>query len=206
MAIDIEKNKNKLIKWIRNYIVSKENASRINEFLAFLENSDFYIAPASTRHHLNCEGGLCQHTLNVIQRMFKDYNKEHSEDEIKKADYKEKVFLVALLHDLCKVNIYKKTIKQKKDKEGNVIEFPVWKENTDFPMGYAEKSLYIAQKYFTLTDEEALSIRWYRGNTEWSIIGEDFRIEEFYSKHPLAFYLRVADQKAKFFDEETISY
>lgn len=186
--------------------MSEENAPKINEFLAFLENSDFFIAPASTKHHLNCEGGLCQHTLNVISRMFKECNNEYSEEEIKKSDYKEKVFLIALLHDLCKVNIYEKMMKQNKDKEGNLIEFPVWKEGTDFPTGYAEKSLLIAQKYFTLTDEEALAIRWYRGNTQWLVIGGDFRIEEFYSKHPLAFYLRVADQKAKFFDEEIINY
>ena len=34
--------------------------------LNYLENkSDFFTAPASARYHLACEGGLCEHSLNV---------------------------------------------------------------------------------------------------------------------------------------------
>ena len=35
------------------------------ELLAWIESTDFYTAPASTRFHGNLEGGLLAHSLNV---------------------------------------------------------------------------------------------------------------------------------------------
>ena len=38
----------------------------IPKLMSYIRNStDFYKAPASTRFHLACEGGLLQHSLNV---------------------------------------------------------------------------------------------------------------------------------------------
>lgn len=36
-----------------------------DELMEYIRNSDFYMAPASTRFHLSAEGGLLQHSLNV---------------------------------------------------------------------------------------------------------------------------------------------
>lgn len=35
------------------------------ELLDRLKHSGFFTAPASARHHLAHEGGLCEHTVNV---------------------------------------------------------------------------------------------------------------------------------------------
>ena len=44
----------------------------IENLLNFLEKSDFYTAPASTRFHGNYDGGLLDHSLNVYDCL-KDY-------------------------------------------------------------------------------------------------------------------------------------
>ena len=39
----------------------------IEELINFLEKSDFFIAPASTRFHGDHEGGLVEHSLKVYE-------------------------------------------------------------------------------------------------------------------------------------------
>ena len=50
--------------------IYKTNITRdgADKLLDFLENkSDFFTAPASTRFHGACEGGLLRHSLNVYE-------------------------------------------------------------------------------------------------------------------------------------------
>ena len=42
--------------------VSREGAA---DLAAWLETTDFFTAPASTRYHCACEGGLVLHSLSV---------------------------------------------------------------------------------------------------------------------------------------------
>ena len=37
----------------------------INELIEFIEKTDFFTAPASTRFHGNYEGGLVEHSMKV---------------------------------------------------------------------------------------------------------------------------------------------
>ena len=77
--------------------------------LNYLENkSDFFTAPASARYHLACEGGLCEHSLNVYHCLV-DYLQRERVQELYGLEYSEEtVAVVALLHDVCKVGCYKK--------------------------------------------------------------------------------------------------
>ena len=75
----------------------------IEELIKFLETSDFFKAPASTRYHGDYEGGLVEHSLKVyeilkhkVQNCIMPIN--ISEESIK---------IIALLHDICKTNFYK---------------------------------------------------------------------------------------------------
>lgn len=66
----------------------------------FLDASDFYTAPCSTKFHLACPGGLAQHTYNVMKcasRINQQYENLFNEESI---------ILTAVGHDLCKVNFY----------------------------------------------------------------------------------------------------
>ena len=74
-------------------LIKSTNRDGIENLLAFLEKSDFYTAPASTRFHGNFEGGLLEHSMKVYE-IFKEKIKQSGlntpEDTIK---------IAALLHD-----------------------------------------------------------------------------------------------------------
>ena len=102
-----------------------------DKFLEFLESShsDFFTAPASTRFHGNMYGGLCQHSLNVYHCL-KDYLSRNRVKDVYGMDYSEEtIALVSLLHDVCKINVYKKGVRNKKIngqwQQVDVFEF-VW--------------------------------------------------------------------------------
>ena len=77
-----------------------------DELLDFLERSDFFRAPASTRNHSAYEGGLCEHSINVYKRFVKLLEAEYGDYTQKISP--ESVAIIALLHDICKVNFYVK--------------------------------------------------------------------------------------------------
>ena len=91
-------------------------------------------------------------------------------------DYSEEtIALVALLHDVCKVNFYTVEMRNKKnDATGQWEKVPYYAINDTLPYGHGEKSVYILSGYFygenRLTREEASLYaiiwafhRWYRG-------------------------------------------
>ena len=59
----IEANKQRFIALCHEHI-KREGVDKV---LAYLENTDFYTAPSSTNFHLNEDGGLCQHCINVFE-------------------------------------------------------------------------------------------------------------------------------------------
>ena len=84
--------------------IYRENIRRdgADALLDYLEHkSDFFTAPASARYHLACEGGLCEHSLNVYHCLV-DYLQRERVQELYGLEYSEEsVAVVALLHDLC---------------------------------------------------------------------------------------------------------
>ena len=67
------------------------------KLLDWLQTTDFFTAPASTRFHGACECGLVMHSLNVYQCMMSRWWNEAE-------DSRESFAIVSLLHDLCKAN------------------------------------------------------------------------------------------------------
>ena len=82
-------------------LLKSTNREGMENLLNFLEKSDFYKAPASTRFHGNYEGGLLEHSLKVYE-IYKEKIKQ-SGLETPEAS----VIISALLHDICKTNFYK---------------------------------------------------------------------------------------------------
>ena len=75
----------------------------LDKVLDWLEKSDFFEAPASTKFHGNYPGGLLEHSLNVydcMKRVAKNYPEYPVTDE--------SIAICALFHDVCKVNFYQK--------------------------------------------------------------------------------------------------
>ena len=96
-------NREKFIE-IYNSCIKREGADKLLEFLTSPERSDFFTAPASTRFHGAYEGGLLEHSLNVYECLDDFVKRPRLRDKYGFTFSDESVAIVALLHDLCKVN------------------------------------------------------------------------------------------------------
>ncbi|MBR6243902.1 MAG: HD domain-containing protein [Ruminococcus sp.] len=182
-----------------------ENIKRpgADKLLEFLKKSDFFTAPSSTRFHGAYEGGLVQHSLNVYHCL-KDYLSRPRTKELYGMDYSEEtIALVALLHDICKVNFYTTEYRNKKnDDTGKWEKVPFYAINDTLPYGHGEKSVYILSGYFygdgRLTREEAFAIRYHMG---FSGVEDKNTIGKALEMYPLALALNVADMEASYYLE-----
>ena len=76
----------------------------MDKLIEFIRKSDFYTAPASTKFHGSCEGGLLVHSLNVYDRLSLKRNEDSVWNEALKNIGEDTLVISALLHDLCKTN------------------------------------------------------------------------------------------------------
>ena len=165
----------------------------IDDLIRFIESTDFFTAPASTRFHGSYEGGLLEHSMKVyeildykVKNCFIDMNIK--EDTIK---------IIALLHDICKANFYKVDYRNAKNSLGEWEKVPYYTVDDQIPYGHGEKSVMMISEYIKLTPEEKYCIRWHMGFTEpkelYTTIGNA------YKKYPLALLLHEADLEATYF-------
>lgn len=191
----IEQNKEDFLNLLRNN-VKREG---LEKFIDWLNSTDFFIAPASSRYHLNEEGGLCQHSLNVYERLQKLCIMEFGEN----AYSEESVAICGLLHDICKTNYYK--IEMRNVKENGIwVQKPFYTIDDQLPYGHGEKSVYIINGYFRLTREEALAINWHMGGFDMRVKAGSNDYNKVYNKFPLAVLTHIADLQATFLDENII--
>ena len=138
----------------------------VENVIAKLEELGFFSAPASTVFHLCEEGGLLQHSLNVYDEALM-----LREQEIRMCPKVaarlplDSVTIAALLHDVCKAEIYRKTIKNRKNAEGYWEKYEGYEvDNSAFPCGHGEKSVIQLLRWgLDLTEDEILAIRWHMG-------------------------------------------
>ena len=176
--------------------IKREGADKL---LEFLEKSDFFTAPASTRFHGAYEGGLLRHSLNVYECLTAYLDRERVKDQYKLNVSAETAAIVALLHDLCKVNFYTVSYRNSKnEKTGQWEKVPYYTINDTLPYGHGEKSVYMVSGFIRLSREEAMAIRWHMG---FSGIEDKNTIGSALEKYPLAFALSVADMEASYFIE-----
>ncbi len=151
------------------------------KLLAWLETTDFFEAPASTKYHGAYPGGLVEHSLNVCRELVSSNAAEQATTE--------SMVLCALLHDVCKVNYYAvvgigeggKTIYQVTDK---------------FPFGHGEKAVYLISRFMCLSDEEALAIRWHMGPYDDAARGGSRTLSAAMAVSPFVYELHAADMRA----------
>ena len=180
--------------------IHREGADKL---LAYLESSDFFTAPASTRYHGAYFGGLLEHSLNVYDclcdylarpRVKEQYGLEFSE---------ESVAIVALLHDLCKAQFYKVSTRNVKNEQtGQWEKVPYYAIEDQFPYGHGEKSVFLIERKMRLKIEEAMAIRWHMG--EFGDKNSNV-ISQAYDKYPLAVKLHLADLESTFLREKGLS-
>lgn len=172
------------------------------ELLNFLEKSDFFTAPASTRSHSNFEGGLCLHSINVFKRFVKILESEYGQDWQKVVSL-ESVAIIALLHDVCKTNYY--TVEMRNVKvDGQWVQKPYYKIADSLPYGHGEKSVYMISGFMRLTREEAMAINWHMGSFDERVRNNSAMLKNVFTNYPIAFLFHVADYMSAYLDEKIV--
>lgn len=180
------------------YEIDRDGADKL---LDWLEKSDFFTAPASTRRHSAYKGGLCQHSINVYKRLVKLCEMEYGKDWQSKVN-PESVAIIGLLHDVCKVDTYVEDFKNVKDEDGVWRKKPYYRIEDSLPYGHGEKSVYIISAFIKLTREEALAINWHMGEFDIRVQNGSYLMSEVFYKYPLCFLTHLADLTATYLDEK----
>ena len=194
--------------------------SGIDGLMNYIQKSDFYTAPASTKFHLSCPGGLLQHSLDVCDALFErmEYDPDQDKYLYKVAGKTVCVFrphtliLTSLLHDICKTHFYAiemrnqkvyKPTGSKRDSGGRFDwdQVPVYTVNDQNPYGHGEKSVMMIEEFMKLTMEERYAIRWHMGLSDCSF-AEAQAFNAACEKYPLVLILHTADQEASHFMED----
>ena len=186
----------------------------LDKVLAYLEESDFYIAPSSSRFHLNEDGGLCLHSINVFEAACKIYNEMvkpaimDGTSPFTEEVSMESIAIATLFHDLCKIKLYHKADRWKKDENNRWVTYPGYEVKDDFPLGHGEKSCLMLSWYMRLKPEEMLAIRWHMGMFDMGESGSSLR-RSFYAateKSALVSIVHSADFLVSNLWEKTTTY
>ena len=165
-------------------------SKRFDKFEQWIHGTDFFTAPASTRFHGSFEGGLCEHHIDVYNETvdlltlpkFKDVNTDSA-------------YLVALVHDFCKIGQYVPYMRNvKNDETGQWEKVQAYKyDKPAFPFGHGVTSMWIASKFLPMSMEEMLAVRWHMGSYRcaYDELGE---LQESNERYPLVLLLQFADQ------------
>ena len=196
--MDLEQTKQEFLE------IFYDNVERdgAEELLNYLDKTDFYSAPASSRFHNNFEGGLCAHSINVYKRLLSLVQHEFGKDW-EKTISAESVAIIGLLHDVCKVNYYATEMRNVKI-DGQWEQRPYYKVDDTLPYGHGEKSVYMISGFMKLTREEAMAINWHMGAFDERARNNTSILKNVFQKYPIAFLTHVADYMASYLDEETI--
>lgn len=187
--------------WLRMfYSIKHLTQTTKDNIVNYLEQTDFFTAPASTKYHNNCEEGLCRHSINVAETLMtltKNNNLvwEHEDSPI----------LIGLLHDICKIGCYDVTEKNvllgvdpktKKNIWGKGKSF-IFNDKNPLLGNHGDRSVnYLLMlrthpNDFTIT--ELACIRWHMGHTQE---GEEMAFNNVIKQLPLAYWTHFADNLA----------
>ena len=156
-------------------------------------STDFFTAPASTKHHNVFLGGLAEHSLSVFNAAVA------LDKEFGTMCPRSQIIVAALLHDVCKTNYYCIEKKWRKDYYGKWESYDAWVVKDSLPLGHGEKSLYIISRFLELADAEAAAIRWHMG--AWTPgVTSDYATQAAFNtavdKYPLVSIILMADHVA----------
>ncbi len=203
-------------------LLKSTGRENIDELLKYLETTDFYKAPARKEHGCAYPGGLLEHSLDVYHVLKEmatpglgTYGNAMATDVNITSD---SLIIVALLHDLCKIGTFYVTRVNRKnydpdtvakaprydvktDKDGQFIweAVPGYRIEESVPLGKGEKSVIMAMRYISLTEQEIYAIRWHRGYSDPEY---NSTVSNVFAQSPLALALYQADLTATFVVEK----
>ena len=201
--LNIQKNKEEFLS-----LLNSTERQGMDDVIKDLEELGFFEAPASAGHHLNVAGGLVEHSLNTCKAALAVYEgMQKIEPYLEREVKRESIVIASLLHDVCKSDIYKRSVKRRKTNLG------IWEDSEgykltykNFPMGHGEKSLVMLLcSGLELYDDEMLAIRWHMG--AWGINMNSYEEQRNYDAartlYPLVSIIQTADGLAASIMERT---
>lgn len=211
--INIADNKKHFMEWYDKIVPEIDGTVGLKNYI--LDKTDFFTAPASRMYHLAEEGGLCEHTINVMYELMNFVDKYISDFEDHKVDWKNlrtrdevvekylnvtkaEIIFAALTHDLCKCNLYKSYTKNVKNDKGQWEEQKSYTFDEQFVFGHGAKSVYIVMCFCNqISLDCATAIRYHMGGFENPGQVEP-NVSTAYTKCPLTLLLHLADMYATF--------
>lgn len=201
--LNIQKNKEEFVSLLK----SAERPG-MDDVIKDLEELGFFEVPASAGHHMNVAGGLVEHSLNTCKAALAVYEgMRNIEPYLEREVKRESIIIASLLHEVCKSDIYKRSVKRRKTSFGTWEDAEGYKLTyKNFPMGHGEKSLVMLLcSGLELYDDEMLAIRWHMG--AWGINMNSYEEQRNYDAartlYPLVSIIQTADGLAASIMERT---
>lgn len=156
--------------------LQKTNREGIDGLIEYLDDCGFFTAPCSGSYHLAKEGGLAEHSLNVLE-----YADKLASKWLKPKAYKEmypSIALCALLHDLGKCGDFGKPNYVKNIlKSGEQSSSKPYTTNGDLLyVDHEIRSVKLCALFIDLTEEEEHAILYHNGlygNLKYAISGKE---------------------------------
>lgn len=135
----------------------------IEDLVEYLDEIGFYTAPASGSFHLSKEGGLAEHSYNVLINARAMARTMLSKKEWQALD--SSIVICALLHDLGKAGQFGKPLYVENVlKSGKASDAKPYKTNPDLiTLQHEIVSVIEITKFIDLTEEEQRAIAWHNG-------------------------------------------
>lgn len=217
-AEQIEANKQEFLSLVDSITVE---GCLLPDLKDYLERSDFFIAPASTKFHAAYPGGLCQHSLNVYHALLDLVDKYASDEishvgevdeetgetiseaytEIKRRYSEDTLKIVALFHDLSKTNYYEVYMRNVNTGEKNEKGKDIWIQVPEFrvrpgaerfvAVNHEVNSYILASRYIPMSEEELIAISNHHCCTGDGNVNND--LSYILDKYPLLTLLHMAD-------------
>lgn len=192
-SIDTKANKEEFIA-----LLNRAGREGTEYLIEDLEGLGFFEAPASSHFHLAVPGGLVQHSLNTCHAglMLREQVLKMKPD-LEPLLREDSIIVATLLHDVCKADIYRPTVKRRRDAQGIFHDEKIYDVTyKNFPMGHGEKSaIVVLRSGFDIHDDEMLAIRWHM--TAWDLAFQNAEakncINTARNKYPLCSLVNLAD-------------
>ena len=215
--IDVAANRERFIELINSITRESFTQEAKDRLIAWLdERSDFFVAPASTKYHGSCEGGLCEHSLRTYEALhaladqFLVDTKEERDADGEVTGYQitphydeDSLKIVGLFHDIAKANFYEKYSRNVKDESGKwvaVQEYRTIAAEKRFIFGSQEQtSEFMLRCFIDLTVEESVAILHHLGGKGYDSTQVDMSL--IFSRYPLALMLHTADLISTYYIE-----
>jgi len=162
--------------------LKKTGRDGVDDLIDFMDEIGFFTAPASGGNHACGEGGLAEHSANVLLMMEKFGVAAYGGEKFN--EIKDSVIITSLLHDLGKCGDYGKQMyvhnmikdgrptKAEPNQKFKQSEAKPWKRNPNLlPLDHATRSIKLATLFIDLTEEEEFAIRYHDGLYETANYG-----------------------------------